>query len=243
VFTYGRSRIYLIYVFSPCFLSRFRKSCNCVAAFFPGFDGVCQAPSCWPSKRIWIQFSTRIFTQRLSSRSYRTEELTCQHVIESLPFLLIRTFYFFTGFVLRVQSWLHSDHWPRYFAALRCCLDDKRKRNLCIELPWERFNLLQIRVLDPQEGTGIICGLGFTRDKETGQVQWDAMRNVKLHKFLTACSFQDVINSFNINTNGWVLRWIMECMLVFLWLIIRNICMNSNWITCCLPRTTRRCWC
>nr|CAB3263477.1 lysophospholipid acyltransferase 5 [Phallusia mammillata] len=60
------------------------------------------------------------------------------------------------------------------------------------------------------EGACILCGLGYHEDKKTNTVRWDAVRNVTLHKFLLACSFQDIIDSFNINTNGWVLRYVFK---------------------------------
>uniref|UniRef100_H2ZMU1 Lysophospholipid acyltransferase 5 n=1 Tax=Ciona savignyi TaxID=51511 RepID=H2ZMU1_CIOSA len=60
------------------------------------------------------------------------------------------------------------------------------------------------------EGSCIICGLGYKKDQKTGKITWDAVGNVKLRHFLTARSFQDIINSFNINTNGWVLRYVFK---------------------------------
>ncbi|XP_076806202.1 lysophospholipid acyltransferase 5-like [Clavelina lepadiformis] len=60
------------------------------------------------------------------------------------------------------------------------------------------------------EGACIICGLGYVEDGRTGKVRWDAVRNVTLHKFLFAQSFHDVINSFNINTNEWVMRYVFK---------------------------------
>ncbi|XP_076806513.1 lysophospholipid acyltransferase 5-like [Clavelina lepadiformis] len=60
------------------------------------------------------------------------------------------------------------------------------------------------------EGACIICGLGYTKDDKTGKAKWDAVRNVTLHKFLLAQSFQDIINCFNVNTNGWVMRYVFK---------------------------------
>ncbi|XP_077970828.1 lysophospholipid acyltransferase 5-like [Styela clava] len=58
------------------------------------------------------------------------------------------------------------------------------------------------------EGVCIMSGLGY--HKVDGKVQWDAVRNVRVRKFVTAKSFQDMIDSFNINTNQWVARYVFK---------------------------------
>ncbi|XP_078486801.1 lysophospholipid acyltransferase 5-like [Ciona intestinalis] len=59
------------------------------------------------------------------------------------------------------------------------------------------------------EGSCIISGLGY-KTHDGGRITWDAVGNVKLRGFVSATSFQDVINCFNINTNGWVLRYVFK---------------------------------
>ena len=48
-------------------------------------------------------------------------------------------------------------------------------------------------------GAVIVAGLGFAKTEEG--VNWNALANIKLRKYWTARSFDDMIRCFNINTN------------------------------------------
>jgi len=57
-------------------------------------------------------------------------------------------------------------------------------------------------------GAVIVAGLGFAKTEEG--VNWNALANIKLRKYWTARSFDDMIKCFNINTNDWVARYIFK---------------------------------
>lgn len=58
------------------------------------------------------------------------------------------------------------------------------------------------------EGVCILSGLGYYKQGEKNK--WDAVRNVKLRKFLFCDSFHHLIEAFNINTNQWVARYVFK---------------------------------
>lgn len=60
------------------------------------------------------------------------------------------------------------------------------------------------------EGSCIISGLSFNGKTADGKVKWDGLRNVKLSVYETMYTFQQCIDSFNINTNKWVFRYIFK---------------------------------
>ncbi|XP_074625933.1 lysophospholipid acyltransferase 5-like isoform X1 [Acropora palmata] len=60
------------------------------------------------------------------------------------------------------------------------------------------------------EGSCIISGIGYNGRTEDGKVRWDGVRNVKLSVYETIYTFQHIIDSFNINTNKWVFRYVFK---------------------------------
>ena len=52
--------------------------------------------------------------------------------------------------------------------------------------------------------------MGYKKDKETGVVRWDGIQNINFKLYWTASCYNDVIKSFNINTNDWVARYIFK---------------------------------
>lgn len=58
-------------------------------------------------------------------------------------------------------------------------------------------------------GATIITGMGYQK-QENGEVGWNGLANVKLQKYWTAQSFDDMIKAFNVNTNDWVARYIFK---------------------------------
>ncbi|XP_075699046.1 lysophospholipid acyltransferase 5 [Rhinoderma darwinii] len=60
------------------------------------------------------------------------------------------------------------------------------------------------------EGVCILSGLGYNGKDENGQTQWDACANMKVWLFETTPLFTGTINSFNINTNNWVARYVFK---------------------------------
>jgi len=59
-------------------------------------------------------------------------------------------------------------------------------------------------------GATSITGLGYVKDKETGEARWDGIQNINFKLYWTASCYNDVIKSFNINTNDWVARYIFK---------------------------------
>lgn len=57
------------------------------------------------------------------------------------------------------------------------------------------------------DGVCIITGLGYRGSKDSPYV-WDAVRNSKLSDFITCYRYQHIVSCYNINTNGWVLRYV-----------------------------------
>jgi len=60
------------------------------------------------------------------------------------------------------------------------------------------------------EGACILCGLGFGGWEKDGKPKWDAVSNVKPWALETATSLQNLVDSFNINTNDWVKRYVFK---------------------------------
>jgi len=59
------------------------------------------------------------------------------------------------------------------------------------------------------EGSIIISGLGFNGYEE-GHPKWDGLSNIRPFDYIFATNHQQIINSFNINTNDWVKRYIFK---------------------------------
>lgn len=49
----------------------------------------------------------------------------------------------------------------------------------------------------------MITGISYNR-QEGGGVDWRALDNIHIIKFETCVTLEDVIGSFNLNTNKWV---------------------------------------
>lgn len=60
------------------------------------------------------------------------------------------------------------------------------------------------------EGVCIVSGLSFNGVKENGKIDWKGCANVKLTRFETASRFGHLIESFNINTNGWAASYVYK---------------------------------
>lgn len=60
------------------------------------------------------------------------------------------------------------------------------------------------------EGSCIISGISFNGKTEDGVAKWDGLRNIQVSVYETMHTFQDCIDSFNINTNKWVLRYFFK---------------------------------
>lgn len=54
----------------------------------------------------------------------------------------------------------------------------------------------------------ILAGLGYNGRGEDGQPKWDACANMRVWIYETTPLFTGTINSFNINTNAWVARYL-----------------------------------
>jgi lysophospholipid acyltransferase 5 len=55
-----------------------------------------------------------------------------------------------------------------------------------------------------------MSGIGYRKDAKAGKISWDAVRQADLPVFFFARSHQDLIRSFNINTNKWVMMFVFK---------------------------------
>lgn len=60
------------------------------------------------------------------------------------------------------------------------------------------------------EGSCIMSGLTYNGKSESGEPRWDALKNCKLTIYETATTLQGVIDSFNVNTNMWMSRYLFK---------------------------------
>jgi len=70
------------------------------------------------------------------------------------------------------------------------------------------FVLQYLSIWTINNGVCIISGLGYIKDPISKEVKWNAVQNAFLDKFFTSTRFQHLISCHNVNTNGWVLRYI-----------------------------------
>ncbi|GFO08427.1 hypothetical protein PoB_003493200 [Plakobranchus ocellatus] len=59
-----------------------------------------------------------------------------------------------------------------------------------------------------REGAIIITGMSYNGRDEHGNRRWDACTNIKVWQLETGETFSDFIQSFNVNTNQWMLRYV-----------------------------------
>lgn len=60
------------------------------------------------------------------------------------------------------------------------------------------------------EGACILTGLTHNGKNEAGDVKWDGCANVDLWNYETASTCQQLVNSFNINTNKWMGKYVFK---------------------------------
>merc|ERR1712141_583773 len=60
------------------------------------------------------------------------------------------------------------------------------------------------------EGAVILSGLAYNGKWEDGSIKWNGGANVKLRVFEKSTRFQHYIDSFNINTNAWVMSYVYK---------------------------------
>ncbi|KAL7023429.1 hypothetical protein ACKWTF_012608 [Chironomus riparius] len=61
------------------------------------------------------------------------------------------------------------------------------------------------------EGAAICAGLAFvSKDEKTGVEDWSGCSNIKLSVFENTYKFGDYVNSFNVQTNKWVLNYVYK---------------------------------
>ena len=60
------------------------------------------------------------------------------------------------------------------------------------------------------EGAVILSGLAYNGRWEDGSIKWNGGANVKLRVFEKSTRFQHYIDSFNINTNAWVMSYVYK---------------------------------
>ena len=51
-----------------------------------------------------------------------------------------------------------------------------------------------------------MCGMSYNGEDENKNSLWDACANVHVSKFEFALKMDDIINSFNVNTNKWMAK-------------------------------------
>jgi lysophospholipid acyltransferase 5 len=61
------------------------------------------------------------------------------------------------------------------------------------------------------EGVCVLAGLGYNGVRESdGRVDWSGCANVRVSRLETASKFNHLIESFNINTNGWAASYVYK---------------------------------
>ncbi|XP_028394037.1 lysophospholipid acyltransferase 5-like [Dendronephthya gigantea] len=60
------------------------------------------------------------------------------------------------------------------------------------------------------EGSCIMSGLTYNGRTELGEARWDALKNCKITIYETTITLQGVIDSFNVNTNMWMSRYLFK---------------------------------
>jgi len=63
-----------------------------------------------------------------------------------------------------------------------------------------------------QEGVSIMTGLTYNGTDEKGNALWDSCANIRIRNYEKASSCLELIQSFNINTNRWMAKYV--CMVV-----------------------------
>ncbi|BFZ24003.1 hypothetical protein BsWGS_27042 [Bradybaena similaris] len=61
-----------------------------------------------------------------------------------------------------------------------------------------------------QEGSIILTGMSYNGVEEKGVAKWDGCTNIKVWQLETGESFSDFIQSFNVNTNQWMARYVYK---------------------------------
>jgi len=55
-----------------------------------------------------------------------------------------------------------------------------------------------------QEGVSIMTGLTYNGKDENGNALWDSCANIRIRRYEKASTCEELILSFNINTNRWM---------------------------------------
>lgn len=60
------------------------------------------------------------------------------------------------------------------------------------------------------EGSSVLCGIGYNGKTAEGTIKWDGLSNVKPLQYETGATLNDIVGSFNINTNDWAKRYVFK---------------------------------
>lgn len=74
-----------------------------------------------------------------------------------------------------------------------------------------------------QEGSCVLSGIAYNGKNEHGEPLWNGSANINLKKYFTATCIQHFIESFNLNTNRWVVRWVEYASLVCSKILTANV--------------------
>ncbi|XP_068699220.1 lysophospholipid acyltransferase 5-like [Montipora foliosa] len=102
------------------------------------------------------------------------------------------------------------------YVSIQTILSEEFKRHSFLAKAWYIIFFSKIALMKYlavwclSEGSCIISGIGYNGKTADGKVRWDGVRNVKLSVYETAYNFQHMIDSFNINTNKWVFRYVFK---------------------------------
>ena len=79
-------------------------------------------------------------------------------------------------------------------------------------IAWYRIKLLRYQAAWLiTEGVCILVGISHNGvDAKSGETKWDGLRNMRMTIFETGCSFQSIIDSFNLNTNKWAAKYVFK---------------------------------
>ncbi|XP_046381384.2 lysophospholipid acyltransferase 5-like [Haliotis rufescens] len=150
------------------------------------------------------QFSMRRYLNFIDGAFQKTKEEPPDSVYPGVQRLLLGLVYiviFQTGNLLVPDDYLLSLDFENVNFLARCAY----------VLIWGKLVIMKyVGSWLLAEGSIIISGLSYNGKDENGKAQWDGCTNVNLTKLESAVTFHQMIQSFNINTNMWMSKYIFK---------------------------------
>ncbi|KAF6038952.1 LPCAT3 [Bugula neritina] len=137
-----------------------------------------------------------------------TEGMFDQHLSKSWVYGMSRLM---AGLVFVIGYPVIGSHLPVSYFYTQQYTEDPLVYRLGYMLLWGQIVLARyVGVWLVAEGSCVISGIAFNGVDNSGNVKWNACANIKLSTYLTATSLQHFVDSFNINTNKWVLNYVYK---------------------------------